>query len=88
MERSELNRKKINELLDKKGIHIVAMGVIVPKNRAEWVKAFELAKALLGSTRFEALLAEAKGDALEGRPTSKTPNHRLMSRIMESLRPG
>jgi hypothetical protein len=49
-------------------------------------KAFELAKALLGSTKFEALLSEAKGDAIEGRPTTKTPNHRLMSRIMEALR--
>lgn len=49
-------------------------------------KAFELAKALLGSTRFEALLSEAKGDAIEGREATKTPNHRLMSRIMEALR--
>ena len=47
--------------------------------------ALKLAKALLGGTRFEGLLAEAKGDALEGRPTTKTPNHRLMSRIMEAV---
>jgi len=49
-------------------------------------KAFELAKALLGKTRFVSLLSEAKGDALEGKPTTKSPNHRLMNRIMEALR--
>ena len=38
------DREKLKQLLQTKGIHIVAMGVIVPKNRAEWIKAFELAK--------------------------------------------
>jgi sugar phosphate isomerase/epimerase len=38
------DREKLKQLLQAKGIHIVAMGVIVPKTRAEWIKAFELAK--------------------------------------------
>lgn len=37
-------KTKVKELLAKKGISIVAMGVIVPKDKAEWTKAFELAK--------------------------------------------
>lgn len=37
-------RSKLKDLLQKKGIQIVAMGVIVPKDKAEWIKAFELAK--------------------------------------------
>jgi sugar phosphate isomerase/epimerase len=41
---SEESRAKIKDLLKSKGISIVAMGVITPKNREEWIKAFELAK--------------------------------------------
>jgi sugar phosphate isomerase/epimerase len=37
-------RSKLKDLLQKKGIHIVAMGVIVPKDKAEWIKSFELAQ--------------------------------------------
>lgn len=37
-------REKLKKLLQEKGVQIVAMGVISPKNQAEWVKAFELAK--------------------------------------------
>ncbi|HTQ27349.1 MAG TPA: sugar phosphate isomerase/epimerase family protein [Puia sp.] len=37
-------RAKLKALLQKKGIHIVAMGVITPNGRAEWKKAFDLAK--------------------------------------------
>ncbi|MDP4250543.1 MAG: sugar phosphate isomerase/epimerase family protein, partial [Bacteroidota bacterium] len=37
-------KEKLKQLLQAKGIHIVAMGVITPKNKAEWIKAFELAK--------------------------------------------
>jgi sugar phosphate isomerase/epimerase len=37
---------KLKQLLQKKGIHIVAMGVIVPKNKAEWIRTFDLAKGL------------------------------------------
>ena len=37
---------KLKQLLQKKGIHIVAMGVIVPKNKAEWIRTFDLAKEL------------------------------------------
>jgi sugar phosphate isomerase/epimerase len=41
---SEENRIKLKELLKEKGISIVAMGVIVPRTRKEWEKAFDLAK--------------------------------------------
>jgi len=37
---------KLKALLKKHGIQAVAMGVIVPKNKAEWIKTFELAKNL------------------------------------------
>ncbi len=37
---------KLKALLNKHGIQAVAMGVIVPKNKAEWIKTFELAKSL------------------------------------------
>jgi hypothetical protein len=45
-----------------------------------------LTKALLGESRFETLLAEAKGDVIEGRPATKNPTARLIHRIMEGLR--
>jgi sugar phosphate isomerase/epimerase len=41
---SKETREKLKQLLHKKDIQIVAMGVIVPKNKAEWIKTFELAK--------------------------------------------
>lgn len=37
-------RTKLKALLAKHGIQAVAMGVIVPKNKQEWIKTFELAK--------------------------------------------
>ena len=37
-------KQTIKDLLSKKGMHINAMGVIVPKDLAEWKKYFELAK--------------------------------------------
>src|SRR4051795_8583556 len=37
-------RTKLKQLLQSKGIQIVAMGVISPKNKDEWKKAFDLAK--------------------------------------------
>jgi len=37
-------RTKLKQLLQSKGIQIVAMGVISPKNKEEWKKAFDLAK--------------------------------------------
>lgn len=40
------DRGKLKKLLKAKGIHMVAMGVIRPNNRAEWVKTFELAKEM------------------------------------------
>jgi len=41
---SKETRDKVKALLQKKGIQIIAMGVIVPKTEAEWIKTFELAK--------------------------------------------
>lgn len=37
-------KAKLKKLLQDKGIQILAMGVIVPKDKAEWIKAFDLAK--------------------------------------------
>lgn len=37
-------KTKLKQLLQSKGIQIVAMGVISPDNKDEWVKAFDLAK--------------------------------------------
>ena len=37
-------KDKLKKLLQDKGIQIVAMGVITPKDKAEWIKAFDLAK--------------------------------------------
>ncbi|MBX2921516.1 MAG: sugar phosphate isomerase/epimerase [Chitinophagaceae bacterium] len=37
-------RSKLKQLLQSKGINIVAMGVISPKSQEDWVKAFDLAK--------------------------------------------
>jgi len=37
---------QIKALLQKKGIQAVAMGVVTPKNRQEWIQAFDIAKAL------------------------------------------
>jgi sugar phosphate isomerase/epimerase len=41
---SSAGRKHLNEWLQEKKISIVAMGVIAPSSREEWLKAFELAK--------------------------------------------
>jgi len=41
---SQATREKLKQILQTKGIHIVAMGVIGPKNKKEWIQAFELAK--------------------------------------------
>jgi len=43
-EMSKATRDTLKLLLQKKGIRAVAMGVIGPKNKAEWIKSFELAK--------------------------------------------
>jgi sugar phosphate isomerase/epimerase len=37
-------KNRIKQLLDETGLHVVAMGVIVPKDLAEWKKYFEFAK--------------------------------------------
>ena len=47
---------------------------------------FVLAKAMLPPSRFIALLAEAKGDALEDRKAKKNPTARLIYYIMEAVR--
>jgi hypothetical protein len=70
------------EPLDERDLDLLSRAKVVLDGNQ---KAFELAKALLGRSKFESLLSEAKGDAIEGRPSTKTPNHRLMSRIMEAL---
>jgi sugar phosphate isomerase/epimerase len=44
IEMPDSTRAKVKQLLDSKGISIVAMGVIVPKTIDEWKKYFELAK--------------------------------------------
>ena len=41
---SDESRAKLKQMLQSKGISIVAMGVISPDGRAEWKKAFDLAK--------------------------------------------
>lgn len=41
---SDASKAKVKQLLQSKGISIVAMGVISPATREEWTKAFELAK--------------------------------------------
>jgi hypothetical protein len=49
---------------------------------------FTLAKALLGRDRFDLLLAEAKGDAIEKRPATKSPTARIIFRITEAIAAG
>jgi hypothetical protein len=56
-------------------------GVVVGKNR----RFFEMAKAILKEARFNGLLGEAKGDALEGRKAQTNPTARLIHRIMEAV---
>lgn len=41
---SDASKTKIKELMQQKGISMVAMGVIVPRTREEWKAAFDLAK--------------------------------------------
>lgn len=41
---SVAGRTRLKEKLRSKGMSIVAMGVIAPRNREDWVKAFELAR--------------------------------------------
>lgn len=41
---SDASKAKIKELMNQKGISMVAMGVIVPRTREEWKAAFDLAK--------------------------------------------
>lgn len=46
IEMSPETRNKVKQLLQSKGISIVAMGVVVPKDIAEWKRYFDLAKEL------------------------------------------
>ncbi len=41
---SAADKEKVKQLLQTKGIHVVAMGVIVPKDLKEWIGYFEFAK--------------------------------------------
>jgi sugar phosphate isomerase/epimerase len=41
---SDESKSKLKQMLQSKGINIVAMGVISPSSNEEWVKAFDLAK--------------------------------------------
>ena len=56
-------------------------GVEITHNR----RFFEIARAILGESRFDGLLAEAKADELEGRKARKNPTARLIHRIMEAV---
>jgi len=55
--------------------------VEIGKNR----RFFEMAKAILREPRFDGVLAEAKGDAVEGKSATKNPTARLIHRIMEII---
>jgi hypothetical protein len=46
---------------------------------------FALAKAMLSPAQFIGLLAEAKGDELEGRTAKKNPTARLIWRIKSAI---
>ena len=70
----------IKELNDYERELLEAAGVELGKNR----RFFEMAKAILKEARFDSLLGEAKGDALEGRRAIKNPTARLIHRIMDA----
>jgi len=54
-------------------------------NHEQHQRFLEPAKAILGETRFDGLLAEAKGDCLEKRKARKNPAARLIHRLMEAI---
>jgi hypothetical protein len=60
---------------------LTAAKVEVGKNR----RFFEIARALLKPYRFSELLAEAKGDEIEGRKARKGQAPRLIHRIMQAI---
>ncbi|MCO5240834.1 MAG: sugar phosphate isomerase/epimerase [Chitinophagaceae bacterium] len=60
-EMSADTRAKLKALLQSKGISIVAMGVINPKDKAEWISSFELAKDF----GLSYITAEPKKDQLD-----------------------
>jgi len=47
---------------------------------------FRMAKAMLGTARFAELLAEAKGDEIEGRVAKKNPTARLIWRVRTAIK--
>jgi len=68
--------------LDAYELELLSLGQIeVEKNMGFLIQA----RSLLGSSKFHQLLAEAKGDALERRPATKSPTARLIYRIMEAI---
>lgn len=46
---------------------------------------FQMAKALIGESRFDSILAESKGYALEGIAPTKNPTARLIFRLMDTV---
>jgi hypothetical protein len=63
-------------------IELLALAKVeLGKNR----RFFQMAKAILRETRFITLLAEAKGDELEGRTATKNPTARIIHRLMEAI---
>lgn len=73
--------KRIEPLSDYE-IQLLELGKVeVAGNR----RFFEMVKALLGNTRFAGIVAEAKGDELEGRKAKKNPTARLIHRLMEAV---
>jgi hypothetical protein len=79
----ELDRRltSVQELSGYERELLTTATVEVEKN----ARFFEMAKALLGTTRFIAIAAEAKGDALEGRKATKNPTARIIWRMMEAV---
>jgi hypothetical protein len=71
----------IQPLFDYEIMLLATAKVEFEKNR----KFFEMARAILKGPRFVSLLAEAKGDELEGRKAIKNPTARLIHRIMEAV---
>jgi sugar phosphate isomerase/epimerase len=55
---------QVKQLLQSKGIHIVAMGVIVPRDLAEWKKYFEFGK-LFGFSYFTAEPIKTQWDGID-----------------------
>jgi hypothetical protein len=78
-------RLQKQQLLDPYELELLERGAVELTGNERF---FTLAKALLGKDRFDPLLAEAKGDAIEKRAATKSPTARLIFRIIESVGSG